>query len=279
MADVFVSYVAEDSGIAAEVAHVLGEAGITSWRYEADALGGQNYLLQTRAEIEACRAFVVVLTKVSLGSEQIDREIVRAHEGTKPFLPVLSGITYADYARRRPAWQQAIGAVTALVVPEDGVPALRERLVAGVRGQVKKEVARSPVQDLVVEEDESDRRPEGPGAEFRLSFRVQARKGVPCRAVIRVFEGLRSPYLHEWEPVRARASAWSGPDGNLAVTASFVPTEDPYLVAGLELFIPYAQTPLYDGPQRYEYTAVVEDASGAISPLVVGDFAFTQGRR
>lgn len=133
MADAFISYVEEDSELASEVARGLNEAGVTTWRYEADSVSGQNYLLQTRREIETCSAFVVILSRSSIGSEQVDREVVRAHECSRPFMPILSGMTYAEFSRRRPGWQQAMGAATALSVPEDGIDGVLDRLIRGVR--------------------------------------------------------------------------------------------------------------------------------------------------
>jgi tetratricopeptide (TPR) repeat protein len=136
VADAFISYVEEDGALAARISSVLGESGISSWRYETDAVAGRNYLLQTREAIEGCGVFVVVLSKGSLPSEQVDREIVRAHECGKPFLPVLHGVTYADYGRRRPSWQQAMGAVTAVAVPDGDASAVRGRLVEGARAAI-----------------------------------------------------------------------------------------------------------------------------------------------
>jgi len=133
LADAFISYVEEDSDLASEVARGLSDAGISTWRYEADSVSGQNYLLQTRKEIETCSAFVVILSRASIGSEQVDREVVRAHECSRPFMPILSGLTYAEFSRRRPGWQQAMGAATALSVPEDGIEGILDRLIRGVR--------------------------------------------------------------------------------------------------------------------------------------------------
>jgi tetratricopeptide (TPR) repeat protein len=157
LADAFISYVEEDSALAEELARGLNDAGISAWRYEADAVSGQNYLLQTRSEIEQCGAFVVILSRSSIGSEQVDREVVRAHECGRPFLPVLGGLTYAEFSRRRPGWQQAMGAATALTVPEEGADGIIDRLVRGVReaaglsagGGQRKRVAPSIVQQML----------------------------------------------------------------------------------------------------------------------------------
>jgi tetratricopeptide (TPR) repeat protein len=619
MADAFISYAEEDSRTAAGIARLLAEGGLSSWRYEADSVGGQNYLLQTRAQIEACGLFLVLLTPASLASEQIDREVVRAHECGKPCLPVLEGVTYDEFTRARPAWQQAMGAVTALAVPDGGVDALGERLVAGARAalgrqasprregtpprppwpvrlgralrtrraavaaallalaalgahlwrereaaadrqaavearveaarlldagrfddadpllaraialapdddeahlllgrlrvgqreperalphlerrlrarprdaaalywrglahsalgkadaavadlsaaidgtglaedewvdaryerglalldrnhpahpvrveltqaqrrevedaagdfgavyerrgwvyaliergrarswlglddearrdlgeayrrasgtgrsedawmaaesayllglldlraawrsgqatsvsratesfdvalrhdpgvlkfrvgralaraatgylpegiteieealqglaasdplhasvraladELRASAARLPVQDLVVEAGRVDG-PEGAGTEFRARCTIHGRRGVPCHLVLRVFEASQSPYLHDWQPLRPRDARYAGPDGTLAVVARVVPTEDPHEVRDLRVFMPYAQTPVYDGPQRYEFTLAFRDAEGTISRLVDGHFSFT----
>jgi tetratricopeptide (TPR) repeat protein len=626
LADAFISYVEEDSSVAAGVARILEDAGISSWRYEADAVGGRNYLLQTRDQIEGAKAFVVVLSRASIASEQVDREIVRAHEFGKAFLPILRDLPYAEFARRRPAWQQAMGAVTALSVPDGDVEALGDRLVAGVRevlgrptaagagdaraepfgarlrrvlasrrarrvgllvlafsaavafgvhafverraaedrsdaaeakreavrlldagragearplleralaltpsdsevhlhlgrlhheareperavehldrrlraqpldaaarywrglahvslghpdealadlsaaigsgalpedahvnasfergtllldrnmpkhpvrvdltqeqrrevqdaerdftvvhdargwvsaliergrarswllldeparadlaeayrrasgsgrsddapaaseaayllglldlrealrsgrstdlsralesfdvalrhepaslkakvgraltrtslghlpegvgeleqllqglpssdpmrptlstilDEVRKAAAELPVQDLVVDAATVEG-PEGTGVEFRVSAAIRRRVGVPCRVVVRFFEVARSPYLHRWEPLRAPDARYAAPDGTLVATARVVPTEDPFAVEDVRVYLPYSQTPLYDGPQRYEFTLAVHDDAGPISRLVDGSFSFTKSAR
>ncbi len=133
MADVFISYVEEDSDAAAEIARALTDAGISSWRYETDALAGEDYLLQTRKQIESARVFLVLISPSSLGAVQVYREVVRAHECGRAFVPVLRELSYHEFGRRNPEWEQAMGGATAVAAPSGDVSDQVQRIVDGVQ--------------------------------------------------------------------------------------------------------------------------------------------------
>lgn len=134
MPDVFISYAQEDTEIAEALAAGLEEQGYSTWRYEADVGAGDDYLLSTRHNIEACKAFLLLISPDGVDSDQIDKEVVRAHECRKPFVPVLYRIDYDEFSERQPKWQQAIGSATAVVVPKNGdVGAIMPRLISGMK--------------------------------------------------------------------------------------------------------------------------------------------------
>jgi len=133
MADVFISYVEEDGELVEEIARVLNAAGYSTWRYQRDVAAGDDYLLETRRNIEQCKAFLLLLSPMAITSDQIDKEVVRAHECHKPFVPVLSGITYDEFGERQPKWQQAVGSATAVALPPSGdVDGVMDRLIEGI---------------------------------------------------------------------------------------------------------------------------------------------------
>jgi hypothetical protein len=132
MPDVFISCVEEDLALALALSEGLEEAGFTTWCYERHSVPGPSYLLQTGQAIDECRAFLILLSRASLGSSQIDRELVRALETGKHFIPVLSGIAHAEFQVGRPEWRQAIGGATSILVPADGVRAILPRIVRGL---------------------------------------------------------------------------------------------------------------------------------------------------
>lgn len=133
VAHVFISYVEEDSRVAGKLAQLLHDAGFTTWRYESDAKVGRNYLLQTREQIESCDAFLIILSPQSVLSNQIELEVIRAHECGKPMLPVLSGMTYQEFGEQRPDWQQAMGGATAITLPGNGdIEPAADRLIDGI---------------------------------------------------------------------------------------------------------------------------------------------------
>ncbi len=149
MPDVFISYAQEDTEIAEALAAGLEEEGFSTWRYEADVGAGDDYLLSTRHNIEACKAFLLLISPSGVDSDQIDKEVVRAHECRKPFVPVLYRIDYDEFGERQPKWQQAIGSATAVVVPKNGdVSVIMPRLLTGMKrlageGQANRQARRS----------------------------------------------------------------------------------------------------------------------------------------
>lgn len=131
--DVFISHVEDDADAALRLADDLADAGYSTWCYERDAIPGPSYLLQTSQAIEHSRAVVVLVSPDSLGSHQVTSEVVRAHESAKPFIPLLLGISHAEFGARQPEWREAIGSAASLEVPDAGIDAIAPRIVAGLR--------------------------------------------------------------------------------------------------------------------------------------------------
>jgi len=133
MADVFISHVEEDAEVALEIAAGLEEAGYTTWYYERDSIPGPAYLIQVGEAIEQCQAVVVVISPDSLGSNQVTVEVVRGHESSKHFIPVLRDITHAEFQTRQPQWRTAMGAATSVAVPREGISPILPHLIAGLK--------------------------------------------------------------------------------------------------------------------------------------------------
>ncbi|MFC2021479.1 hypothetical protein ACFLU1_06870 [Chloroflexota bacterium] len=49
----------------------------------------------------------MVISPHSLGSRQVTNEIIRAHESSREFAPVLQGITHVEFQNRQPEWREA----------------------------------------------------------------------------------------------------------------------------------------------------------------------------
>lgn len=133
MSDVFISHVEEDADLALEITLGLEEAGYGTWCYELDSVPGPSYLIQTGRAIEQCKAVVLLITAHSLGSHQVTREVVRAHEGGKPFVPVLRDMTHVEFQNRQPEWREAIGSATSIRIPSQGVASILTRIIDGLR--------------------------------------------------------------------------------------------------------------------------------------------------
>src|SRR5215831_15099161 len=132
MADIFISYVEEDSSLALEIAQAIESRGCTAWYYERDSLPGRSYLLQTGEEINACSAVILLISSHSIVSYQVRQEVIRAYENNKPFMPLLVDISHAEFQQRQPEWRAAIGAAVSLQIPPEGVNRLTPQITKGL---------------------------------------------------------------------------------------------------------------------------------------------------
>jgi hypothetical protein len=117
----FISHVVEDSEIALNIAKYLQEEGYETWNYETDAVVGCSYMPQAITEIKNSSALLVIISPYSLYSNIMTKEIFGAHDLQKNIIPILRGISDIEYKRRKPEWRKAIGAITSIVIPEQGV--------------------------------------------------------------------------------------------------------------------------------------------------------------
>ncbi|MCK5641019.1 MAG: toll/interleukin-1 receptor domain-containing protein [Gammaproteobacteria bacterium] len=133
MRDIFIAHVEEDYPIALEIACGLEEEGYTTWCHEIDSTPGASYLIQTGQAIEEAKAVALVISTNSLSSRQVTKEVVRAHETGKVFVPLLVDITHMEFQNRQPEWREAIGAATSIRIPQEGVSGILGRVVSGLK--------------------------------------------------------------------------------------------------------------------------------------------------
>lgn len=131
-ASIFISHVEEDRATMEELARGLHEHGFAAWAYETDTLPGPTYLAQVVQAIEGASAVILVISPEALGSHQVAKEIEVAHDLDRPIIPVLKGVTHERLQKRRPDWRLALGGSTSVAIPEQGVPAIVPRIVAGL---------------------------------------------------------------------------------------------------------------------------------------------------
>jgi hypothetical protein len=135
MRDIFISYVEEDNRITTELAEGLEEAGYSVWYYERDGEIGGDYLLQTKNAIEQCQAFLLIISPKSVSSNQVDIEVVRAHETDKHFFPLRSNITHAEFAKLQPKWAQVLGSTITFNIPPEGASKIVPGILKGLEKQ------------------------------------------------------------------------------------------------------------------------------------------------
>jgi len=129
---IFISHVEEDYSIALQIAGALETKGYSTWYYERDSVPGPAYLAQMGDAIEQSQAVVLVISPQSVGSNQVTTEVVRAHEANKAFIPLLNGITHAEFQTRAPVWRQALGASTSIAVSQEAVGDVVGRVIDGL---------------------------------------------------------------------------------------------------------------------------------------------------
>jgi formylglycine-generating enzyme required for sulfatase activity len=129
---IFLSHVEEDFDVVEQLAQGLESGGYEVWFYERDSVPGRSYLLQTGEAIERCAAFLIVISAKALGSQQVTKEVVRAHEHGKSFIPVLRGLTHAEFQARQPEWREAIGAAASITLPGANVENTLPAILAGL---------------------------------------------------------------------------------------------------------------------------------------------------
>ena len=160
MSHIFISHVEEDFGTAQALAEGLEAEGFQTWFYERDSAAGASYLVQTRDAIVAAQAVVLIISPGSLSSHQISKEVVRAHEAQRPIIPLLLGISDAEYKHRQPEWEEAVGAATSLTIPsEGGVARILPRVFRGLDQLHIKRSNRPRQQDTVEDSRQRDSSP------------------------------------------------------------------------------------------------------------------------
>src|SRR5687768_2465841 len=77
-----------DAGYVARLTGHLAAAGVAA-RYDSQSMSESWWETYTRAQVDACRAVVVVMTPEAARSEWVAREIERARGQGKPIVPLL----------------------------------------------------------------------------------------------------------------------------------------------------------------------------------------------
>jgi ribosomal protein L7/L12 len=101
MADIFISYARIDAAFALRVTSALRAAGADVWIDQADISPGQRWDRAIEQALDACRAMVVILSPVSVASENVMDEVSYALEERKAVIPVISAACEVPFRLRR----------------------------------------------------------------------------------------------------------------------------------------------------------------------------------
>ena len=130
--DVFISHDHEDWRTAEKIARGLEKAGYKTWYYERDKIVGLSYLAQTMNAIESSQAVVVLISRRSIESNQVDNEVVRTLEAKKRFIPLLLDMSREEFQKLKPEWRIAMGAIISAQIPKKGVASIIPEIITGL---------------------------------------------------------------------------------------------------------------------------------------------------
>jgi acyl carrier protein len=127
---IFISHAEEDSEIALELSRLLKERGYDTWCYEENEAAGQSYLVPAAKAIDGALAFMVLISRASLASPEVIKEVEYAHKRRKTFLPILHGVTQEEFeAASDKTWSMAIGLSRSIDIPPEGASAILSALL------------------------------------------------------------------------------------------------------------------------------------------------------
>ena len=89
MSHVFISYSKEDIEFMRYLKLRLEEEGALVWVDEAQIMPSSRWWTTIEKNIDACSAFVVIMSPNAKDSDWVEREILRAEHMKKPIFPVL----------------------------------------------------------------------------------------------------------------------------------------------------------------------------------------------
>lgn len=89
MADVFISYKAEEIEDANWVKQTLENNGISCWMAPMSIPGGSSYAVEIPQAIQACKVFVLILSKKTQASKWVPKEIDQAINFNKTIMPFM----------------------------------------------------------------------------------------------------------------------------------------------------------------------------------------------
>lgn len=132
--DLFLSHVEEDSLVVKELRDALEAEGYSTWDYKKDARPVIDHQTQTRQAITEAAAFVLLISPHSLDQPQhVRREVLRAAQLDKPFVPLLLDVPYAEFAAREPTWEDALAGAVAISIPPEGPACVVSAIVESLR--------------------------------------------------------------------------------------------------------------------------------------------------
>ena len=265
MGCVFISHIEEDQGLALEIAAGLEAAGFETWYYERDSEPGLSYLIQVHEAIERCVAIVLLISPASIRSHQMTKEVVRANDLGKPFVPVRYKISHAVFQEEQPEWNIAIGAAASIPIPEKGVSEILPRIVRGLEALTSTrdndDRAAPPVDRSSVADEETRETDQYPATWFETAGAWMKRHRFPVAGSAAAVVVLM--YLAQMPQPSVPSPA--APPANIALTTNAAPVTEPTIAPAVSEVPP--ATIEAERPLAGRAGAGVSPAGGRTTPL------------
>lgn len=136
MAEVFISYAAEDGEIARYVAEKLRGERYDVWYYQGDGqTPGQDYMDNIGDGVRDARVVVLFVSPSAIASPQCNSEAQIAWEESKEVIPLLRGLTFDQLKadKRGKRWADRIGTKVSISIDGNAPDAVLESVLAGLR--------------------------------------------------------------------------------------------------------------------------------------------------
>ena len=133
-ADIFISYAEKDGEIAVQLAIELESHGYTTWYYDRDSRILESWIKQICQAIDGAVAIAIVISPNCFRSYEMDKEIIHAHKKQKRFIPILCGLSHAEFQEMKPEWDHIFGSAPSIRIPPEGVTSIISNLIKGLKG-------------------------------------------------------------------------------------------------------------------------------------------------
>lgn len=129
MANAFVSYAGHDREFVGQLVSAVEREGHRLWHYERDSMPAGQYLEEISKAIEACDFVLLIVSRASLDSFHVTKEVELSYEKRKRFLPILVDVPAEEIPRIQPIWAAALGTTSHVRLTTQGLSPLVHEIV------------------------------------------------------------------------------------------------------------------------------------------------------
>lgn len=186
MADVFISYKAEEYSEANWVKTTLETNGISCWMAPMSIPGGSNYAVEIPRAIRAAKAFVLILSEKSQLSKWVPRELDQAINESKTILPFMlencplrdDFVFYLSNVQRYAAYENKTVALEKMINQIRAIIEASGKMECGHGDNIPNN-----------QEDTSEIKPDGSTADYKRTEKTAARKSLKLAEANKVSNG------------------------------------------------------------------------------------------